>query len=388
MAEKKHELGQYFTTDQTLREKVWEFILNNPSEILEPSIGRGDLVVFIQDKNPDVKFDMYEIDTEIIPLGGIDKPDIIYGDFMDQIVTKIYRTIIGNPPYVRTKSGNLYLDFTEKCYNSLYDGGELIFIVPSDFFKLTSAAELLKEMLENGTFTHIYHPNREDLFENASVDVLVFRYCKDPSLEKKTLYNGEIRYLHNQNGMVIFDDNPNTSGPTFSDMFHIYVGLVTGKEDIYKNAELGNISVINGLDKVEKYIYVEEFPSGDTIIDNYLLENKEALISRKIRKFNQDNWFEWGALRNISAMRDNRDRDCIYIYTQSRKQQIAFRGKVGYFGGNLLMLLPKVETINDTESLEKITTYINGGAFRRNFTNSGRFRIKHSNISKSTFPTL
>ena len=48
----KHELGQYFTTNQQLQEKVSAFILNEPIEILEPSIGRGDLVSCIQNKLP------------------------------------------------------------------------------------------------------------------------------------------------------------------------------------------------------------------------------------------------------------------------------------------------------------------------------------------------
>ena len=35
----KHDLGQYFTTNTELKEKIFEFILNDPSNILEPSIG-------------------------------------------------------------------------------------------------------------------------------------------------------------------------------------------------------------------------------------------------------------------------------------------------------------------------------------------------------------
>lgn len=37
----------------------------------------------------------------------------------------------------------------------------MIFIVPSDFLKLTSASKILNIMINNGTFTHIYHPNNE-----------------------------------------------------------------------------------------------------------------------------------------------------------------------------------------------------------------------------------
>ena len=61
----KNNLGQYFTTHVELKEKIFEFILNNPSNILEPSVGRGDLIEFIMDKIPRVTFDMYEIDSKI-----------------------------------------------------------------------------------------------------------------------------------------------------------------------------------------------------------------------------------------------------------------------------------------------------------------------------------
>ena len=153
----KHNLGQYFTTHKELKEKVFEFILNNPCNILEPSMGQGDLITFITEKLPNVTFDMYEIDTSIELLDTIQKDKVIYGDFMKQSITKTYKTIVGNPPYVKTKTRNLYIDFTEKCYNLLRDNGELVFIVPSDFLKLTSASKLLNVMMTTGTFTHIFH---------------------------------------------------------------------------------------------------------------------------------------------------------------------------------------------------------------------------------------
>jgi len=123
----KHDLGQYFTTNNKLQEKVLEFILNDTSNILEPSIGRGDLIKAIKNKKSKVIFDMYEIDTKIKLLDEIEKEKVIYGDFMNQEITKTYKTIVGNPPFVRTKKGNLYIDFTEKCFNLLEDNGELIF---------------------------------------------------------------------------------------------------------------------------------------------------------------------------------------------------------------------------------------------------------------------
>ena len=377
----KHELGQYFTTNQQLQEKVVEFILNEPTKILEPSIGRGDLVSCIQNKLPNIVVNMYEIDKSIVLLKNIAREEVIYGDFMKKNIDKSYKTIVGNPPYVKTKQGNLYIDFTEKCYHLLEENGELIFIVPSDFFKLTSAAKLLNEMMTHGTFTHVYHPHKENLFANASIDVVVYRYCKNKDLDKKTLYNNKLLYITNNDGLITFSDTLCQDQTTFKDYFDVYVGIVSGKEDVYKNNQLGNIEVLNGKNKIEKYVYITEFPSNNQDINYYLLEHKTDLLSRKIKKFNENNWFEWGAPRNISVMEKNVGKDCIYISNLTRNKEVAFIDKVQYFGGSLIMLKPKKKC-----NLYNIVNYMNSEKFKENFMFSNRFKIGHRQICNSVLP--
>jgi adenine-specific DNA-methyltransferase len=324
---------------------------------------------------------MYEIDKNIKLLDKISKDKIIYGDFMKQTITKKYKTIVGNPPYVRTKKGNLYIDFIEKCYNLLDNDGELIFIVPSDFLKLTSASKLLNLMMNNGTFTHIFHPHNEKMFENASIDIIVFRYCKNSSIDKKVVFNDKLQYITNSNGLITFSENENNNSVMFQDYFDIYVGLVSGKEEVYKNKELGNIEVLNGDNKFDKYIYIEKYPCENEKINNYLLQYKKELIERGIRKFNENNWFEWGAPRNISTINTNLGKDCIYIYNLTRKANVSFLGKVNYFGGGLIMLKPKKNC-----NLNNIVSYINSNSFKDNFMFSGRFKIGHRQISNSYIP--
>lgn len=382
-----HELGQYFTTNDELKEYVFAFIQNCPSCILEPSIGRGDLIAYITTRMPGVQFDMYEIDESILLLENIPKTDVIYGDFMSQSITRQYDTIVGNPPYVRTKRGNLYIDFTEKCYRVLADNGELIFIVPSDFFKLTSAATLLNDMMTHGTFTHIFHPHNEKMFANATIDVLVFRYCKAGAVDtpgRQVLYNDKLQYITNSNGMITFGDTaPGNNAATFQDYFDVYVGLVSGKEDVFKHSGYGNIQVRNGDTEPDTYIYIETFPCDNENINAYLLQHKETLISRKIRKFNETNWFEWGAPRNIAAIRANMGAECIYIYNLTRRPVVAFVGEVGYFGGGLIMLKPKP---NSLYNLHTVVAYLNSAIFKANFLFSGRFKIGHRQICHSYIP--
>jgi adenine-specific DNA-methyltransferase len=378
----KQNLGQYFTTNIELKSKVFDLILNNPCTILEPSIGQGDLVAFVSEKKPDVFFDMFEIDDTINMLDGVkDKDKIVYCDFMKQTITKKYNTIIGNPPYIRTRKGNLYIDFTEKCYNLLDDKGELIFIVPSDFLKLTSSSKLLNEMMINGTFTHIFHPHNEKLFEDASIDIIIFRYCKNKTLDKRVLYNDKMLFIINSDGLITFSEEECKDTVLFRDYFDIYVGLVSGKEEVYKNEELGNIKVLNGEDKIEKYIFIDTYPCQDEKINKYLLEYKDELIERKIKKFNEKNWFEWGAPRNITTINKNIGKDCIYIYNLTRKKKVAFLGKVGYFGGGLIMLQPKIKC-----NLHNVLSYINSSVFKNNFIFSGRFKIGHRQLCNSHIP--
>ena len=95
----KNNLGQYFTTNLELKDTVYKFILNEPDNILEPSIGQGDLISHIMEKNPNIIFDMYEIDNKIKMLKNIDRNKIIFGDFMEQIIDKLYKTIV----YIKLK---------------------------------------------------------------------------------------------------------------------------------------------------------------------------------------------------------------------------------------------------------------------------------------------
>jgi adenine-specific DNA-methyltransferase len=372
-------LGQFFTKNEILQKKLCDFIFNKPKVILEPSIGRGDLIQCVGKKLPKVKFDMYEIDKSIEFIDDIDKKNIIWGDFLEQKIISKYDTIVGNPPYVKTSKGNLYIDFISKCYDLLNDNGELIFIIPSDFFKLTCASKLLNIMMENGSFTHIFHPHNENLFENASIDVIIFRYCKNNKLEKYVMYNDKKMYILNSNGLITFSETPNKETKTFSDFFDIYVGIVSGRDEIYKNDKLGNIDVLTGNNTTEKYIFITKYPSNNDKINKHLLKHKNELMERKIRKFNENNWFEWGAPRNITTIEDNLGKDCVYIHNLTRNKIVAFKGKVNYFGGNLLILIPNDKKIN----LDKVVDYLNTDTFKNNFMFSGRFKIGHRQISNS-----
>ena len=113
-------------------------------------------------------------------------------DFFDY--TAKVDTIIGNPPYVRyqdiyssTKTklpqgfdnrSNLYLFFIEHSINLLNENGEIIFIIPRDFIKTTSALKLNTRLYNEGGFTYWKEYGDEKVFEDASPNVVIFRWVK------------------------------------------------------------------------------------------------------------------------------------------------------------------------------------------------------------------
>ena len=375
-----HKLGQYFTTNKMLLDYVLDLIHNNPDKILEPSMGRGDIISHILNHKQGVKFDTYEIDETIKFLDIIDRDEINFGDFLKTQITDKYDTIVGNPPFVKRSGGNLYIDFIEKCYHLLNDNGELIFIIPSEFLKLTCATTIINLMIDNGTFTHIFHPNNEKLFDEASIDVIVFRYCKNINLEKKILFNGIERYLINTNGIITFTDTPMNDKTTLNTHMDVYVGMVTGKEEVYKNEKYGNLNILNGKDKVDKYIFIDQFPTENLQLNEYMTNNKDILISRKIRKFNDENWFQWGAARNYISVKKNIGKQGIYIYTLTRNTTVAFVDTIQYFGGNLILLIPKKDV-----DLNVLVKYLNSDEFKKNYMYAGRFKIGHKQVSNILF---
>jgi adenine-specific DNA-methyltransferase len=304
----------------------------------------------------------------------------VYGDFTKQIITQKFKTIVGNPPYVKQSTGNLYIKFIEICFNLLADDGEMIFIVPSDFIKLTGASSIIDTMVKSGSFTDFLFPHDEKLFEGASVDVVVFRYEKGVQT-KDTIVNGSKMICNVNNGIITFSEKE-VKGNPLSDWFNVYVGLVSGRDEVYHN-DLGNMNILTDKNRVQKYIFTEKYPSENTEIDAHLLANKEKLLERKIKKFNEKNWFEWGAPRNKTSIEKALGKPCIYVRNITRNEEVAFVDIVQYFGGGLLCLIPKDESVD----LIKIVEFLNTKDLQKDYMYSGRFKIGHKQVCSIIVPS-
>lgn len=378
----KKDLGQYFTISDELQKFVFDNVKHKSSILLEPSFGAGHLLKKFKEYDENYPMMCYELDDKVKPIITFNQFQIpIYGDFTNQLITQKFKTIIGNPPYVKQSTGNLYIKFIELCYDYLDENGELIFIVPSDFIKLTSASSIIEKMTENGSFTNFLFPHNEKLFEGASIDIVVFRYEKDLKTQKAKV-NGKEVFCNVNKGIITFSDSL-IIGTPINEKFDVYVGLVSGRDEVYR-VPFGNINILNDKDRVEKYIFAESFPTNNQQIDTHLQAHKLELIERKIKKFNEENWFEWGAPRNISSIKKYWDKPCIYVRNMTRNKEVAFNGKVQYFGGSLLCLVPK-SSMTDSQ-IKSVIQHINSDTFQKDYIYAGRFKIGHKQISNAIIP--
>lgn len=190
-------------------------------------------------------------------------------------------------------------------------------IIPRDFIKLTSAYSLNKRLNEEGGFTYWEEFGNKQIFKDASPNVDIFRWQKG---KKHTIP------IYCSNGFFYFNK---IEGTKITDLFDIKVGAVSGANSIFYN-ENGNI----------KLAFSETKRTGKLIKAYYgnlpeLLPYKEKLLQRKISKFTESNWWEWG--RKPNKVIGNK----ILANCKTRDMKPFYISSAEYWDGSLLALIPK-----------------------------------------------
>ena len=348
LPQKATELGQFFTPSHVVDRML--NLRRNRGTVLEPSCGEG---AFLR------KLDPATVGVEIDP-GLSTDGRVNVGDFFAYSTTRKFDTIIGNPPYVKYRdisSGtkellnhklfdrrtNLYLFFIEKCIQHLQDGGELIFITPRDFLKATASSKLNEELYAQGTITDFYELGDTRVFRNALPNCAVWRWEKGLIDDRRVNPRGWFQCI---NGQICFDTTEYAHEKVGS-FFDVKVGAVSGADDIFANEARGCTDMVCSATrtdgKLRRMIYNRE--------DSSLLPFKERLISRRIRKFNETNWWQWG--RKFCKRSGPR----IYVNSKTRQPRPFFLSEHVAYDGSVLALFPKsdfdlpaaVERLNDLD---------------------------------------
>ena len=349
-------LGQFFSP-KVLVDKCISLIKNKNSRLLEPSCGDGAFSSLINDNSVFI-----EIDKSVIS-----NKNVLNIDFFDYPISEKFMTIIGNPPYVDNKflyirhetnikvQANLYLYFIEKCFYHLENGGELIFIVPREFIKATSAKSVNELLYKNGTITHFYDYGDAKLFKEACPNICIFRYEKGNFSYLTETFLGK-RYILINDGIISFSKSKDVI--PLGDIFDVKVGAVSGKDELFLS------------DKGDEFVCSKTATTGKTrkmIYDRYdksLEPYKQALLKRGIKKFNDQNWWSWGRAVDF---RESAPR--IYVNCKTRNPKPFFISKCNKWDGSILALFPKKNidldiAVNKLNSIDwNDLGFVTGGRF-------------------------
>lgn len=382
-------LGQVFTQNHTV-----DFMLKlrkNRGAIMEPSCGAGAF----SDKIKGCV--AIEVDKSV-------KPDYALNmDFFEYDISNEFKTIIGNPPFVKYKDfydstkefikngnydelfderSNLYLFFIYKCILHLEDGGELIFINPREFLKATSSIKLNNFIFDHGAITDLIDLGDAKLFGNFAPNCVIWRFEKG-NKSRKTNYSTaslvdnqisldfkEERDFRNTNGQLVFTKTKCTV--PFKELFYVKVGGVSGADELFAHPN-GN----------RKFVDSETVSTGKTRSFFYnteateLLPYKQTLLNRRIKKFTKDTWYMWG--RNNYDSKEER----IYVNCKTRQENPFFHHKCKNFDGSVLGIFPHNQDID----LESIINDLNKVDWEElGFVCDGRFIFSQKALENCVLP--
>ncbi|KAF7600154.1 MAG: SAM-dependent methyltransferase [Candidatus Dactylopiibacterium carminicum] len=365
-------MGQVFTPDAVVEQML--ALKRNEGCTLEPSCGDGAFSSRLRNCVA------IELDERVAP------PDARRQDFFTFPESEQFDTIIGNPPYVRfqdilpatrallrmdlfDRRSNLYLFFIEKCVRHLKPGGELIFIVPREFINLTAARKLNAWLFEQGTITDFIETGDSNIFGAYVPNCAIFRFEKG-RLERRmhdgrrfACVGGQLQFLRGEYSVPL------------ADLFMVRVGAVSGADPIFTHPR-GN----------RAFVCSKTVDTGETrrmyfgVKNAHLTAHKEQLLARRVTKFDESNWWQWGRLHHVS------DSPRIYVNAKTRRAQPFFTHQCTDYDGSVLALFPRHPAMDIARAIQLLNTVVDWAEL--GFVCDGRFLFAQRSLQTCMLPEV
>ncbi|MFB0936523.1 MAG: class I SAM-dependent methyltransferase, partial [Propionivibrio sp.] len=226
-----------------------------------------------------------------------------------------------------------------------------IFITPRDLLKATSAVPLNRLLNAAGTITDFIDLGDTHLFDDATPNCAIWRF-QQGDMSRRTRYAAldqgdgaagllaprwEPRNFVESGGHLLFTrhDYP----LHLADIAFVKVGAVSGADEVYTSDHYGNrdfvCSTTAADGKTRRMIWCEP---GDPP-PRSLYPHKDRLIARRIRNYDESNWWQWGRGYYQSEL------PRVYVNNKTRRQQPFFVHDCPNYDGSVLAIFPKDPTI-------------------------------------------
>ncbi len=367
-----HALGQVFTPEAVVRQMLT--LRQRRGRSLDPSAGDGAFSTRING------CEAIEIDPTVAP------PGARVMDFFALPTDEKFETIIGNPPYVRQQDipaetlarldsvlfdgrSNLYLYFIEKAVRHLRRGGELIFIVPREFTKLTAARKLNAFLYEEGDITDFIELGDARIFGGHNPNCAIFRF--ERGRHQRRLNDG--RHFALVDGQLMFLRG--SYQIPLAELFDVKVGAVSGADEIFEHPE-GNAEFVcsKTVDdgSTRRMIFGQSHP--------HLEAHRDRLLERRVRRFDESNWWQWGRLHHVAQ------GPRIYVNCKTRRPRPFFLHDCPNYDGSVLALFPRIPGMDLVLATEMLNDQVDWAEL--GFVCDGRYLFTQRSLQGCLLPPV
>lgn len=366
-----------FTPDNI--SKLMASNLHKNGTILEPSVGTGNLLKFIDIDNYEY-IDVYELKNKYLDeIEDTNKINKFNEDFIKADIHVKYDNIIMNPPYIKiqdlskeyrkylrdtfkmTGIIDIYYAFIVKCIKLLNDTGIMIAITPNSYLYNKSSHNLRKYLFDNQLVEKVIDYKDKKVFSGTSVYCCITIITK--TKKDMLIYNDKnIPYSDIIKNYSLFNFNQN--GNKLKDLCKITNGIATLRDKIfihdkrlyhepcwrYLTSGLNNKMIIypynNG-----KIIDEDIFKANNPLTYEYLVDNKPELAKRDKGRKKYPTWYAYGRSQSIKYS----NKICIYIpcFIDPLNIDKYINVKKGTLHHSCLCIEP-----NDENDVDKIVDYI------------------------------
>tara|TARA_Y100000593_G_C4312016_1_gene338883 strand:- start:1327 stop:2616 length:1290 start_codon:yes stop_codon:yes gene_type:complete len=343
-----------FTPDNI--SQIMSSYLYNDGNILEPSVGDGQLLKYINIDNYD-NIDIYDIKKEYLDKcptnNNINK---YHEDFIIKENINKYKNIILNPPYIKIQDlskqyrdyirnkweilnkGNLdiYYAFILKCINLLDDDGIMVAITPNSYLYNKGSLKLRKYLIDNKLIKRIIDYKSEKVFKTVSTYCCITIFTKEN--KDSFIYNDEIMLYSNINNKEynIFNKNTDINSKTLNDICIIKNGIATLRDKIYIHGDkLYNEPCWKPVTTGKKnnwcifpynnnavILNEDYFKNNNPKTYNYLEKHKKELAKRDKGNKTYPKWYSYGRTQSLKI--PNKDK-ILYIPIFADPENIIYK---------------------------------------------------------------
>jgi adenine-specific DNA-methyltransferase len=233
--------------------------------------------------------------------------------------------------------------------------------------KATSAIKLNKFIYAQGTITDIIELGDKKIFKDALPNTVIWRFAKNnfsrlSAIKKNFILN---------KGQLLFTKN--SYNIDFCNVATVKVGAVSGADKYFTHNDGIEFvcSYTNKTGQTKKMLYSTKH--------NHLEYYKDILIKRKIRKFTQNNWWEWGRKYHKSEARR------IYVNNKTRNKKPFFISKIKAYDGSILAIFPK-KKLSELQLQSLCTAFNNVNWQELGFIVDGRFIFSQKSLENTILP--